>query len=97
MLRGKDKRYLRGLAVNLKASIQCGKEGIGDNLIQEVLGALKRDELVKISVNKTSPLTLGEASARLAELTGSEVVQSIGRKFVLYKESEEEPVIILPE
>ena len=97
MLKGKDKRYLRGRAAVIKASLQCGREGLTESFIDELKGALKRDELVKISVNKTAPMNAEDAAESCAAATGSEVVQVIGRKAVLYKRSEDNPVIVLPE
>jgi RNA-binding protein len=37
------------------------------------------------------------AAQELAEQTGAELVQVIGRNFLLYRESRKKPLIILPE
>ena len=97
MLTGKQKRFLRALANSIRAFHQVGKEGLSENLVEELRMALKKKELIKVSVLQTSPLKKKEAAEKAAELTGSELVQVIGRKFVLYRKSEENPVITLPE
>ena len=64
-----------------------GKEGIGDNLVKQTNDALEARELIKGKVLENSLLSPREAAERLAPLTRSEVVQVIGTKFVLYRES----------
>ena len=53
-------------------------------------GALNKRELIKISVLETSELSTKEAAEQLAKRTGAEVIQCIGRKFVLYRQKPEE-------
>lgn len=89
----KQRAYLRSLASNLDAIIQIGKDGIGENLIIQVDGALKKRELIKITVLETSPEPAKEAAIALADATKSEVVQVIGRKIVLFRRNPQEPKI----
>lgn len=89
MLNGKQKRYLRSLAVNEKAIFQIGKDGLSENLFLNVNEALKARELVKISVLKTCEADIKEISSVLVSNTNSELVQVIGRTLVLYRESKE--------
>ena len=95
MLNGKQKRYLRSLAQSEKAIFQMGKDGLSDNYIEQITNALKARELVKISVLKTGPSDLEEVSFDLARLTGSEVVQIIGRTIILYRPARV-PKVLLP-
>ena len=60
MLTGKQKRYLRSLAVNEKAIFQIGKEGLSENLYVSLKEALKARELVKVSVLKTCEVEMNE-------------------------------------
>ena len=89
----KQRAYLRSLASNLDAIIQIGKDGIGENLIIQVDGALKKRELIKITVLETSPESAKDAAIALADATKSEVVQVIGRKIVLFRRNPQEPKI----
>ena len=96
MLSSKQRAYLRSLANNIPSIFQIGKGGINDNLVQQVNDALEARELIKVHVLKNSLLDTREVAEELAGLTGSETVQIIGNKFVLYKESRENKTIQLP-
>jgi len=95
MLTGKQKRYLRSLAVNEKAIFQVGKDGLSENLYKSVNEALKARELVKISILKTCETSLDEIKTILPSSTNSELVQVIGKTIVLYKQSKDR-IIDLP-
>lgn len=96
MLTGKQKRYLRSLAVNDKAIFQIGKDGVSQNIYMSIKEALKARELVKISILKTCEIDFDELALELCANTGSELVQKIGKTVVLYKRNGKEPKIILP-
>ncbi|MBQ5992097.1 MAG: YhbY family RNA-binding protein [Clostridia bacterium] len=87
---GKERAELRKQANQLTAIFQIGKDNITGPLVEAVDAALKKRELIKLSVLETSELSAKEAAERLAEATGAEVIQCIGRKLVLYREKEEE-------
>ncbi len=95
MLTGKQKSYLRGLAQTEKPIFQIGKDGISDNLIEQVDNALRARELIKLAVLKTAPGDLQETAFDLAMYTKSELIQVIGRNIVLYRKGKE-PKILLP-
>ena len=94
MLSGKQKRYLRSLAVNDKAVFQIGKDGLSDNLYTSVKEALKTRELIKISVLKTCELEMNEIAIEICAHSGAELVQKIGKTLVLYKQSKEKKIIL---
>ncbi|MCI8423443.1 MAG: YhbY family RNA-binding protein [Lawsonibacter sp.] len=86
-LTSKQRAQLRGLANNIDTILIIGKDGIQDNLVQQANTALEARELIKGRVLEASLLTAREAAQTLAPLTRSEVVQVIGTKFVLYRQS----------
>lgn len=86
-LSSKQRAQLRGLANGLDTIVQIGKDGIGDNLVKQTDDALEARELIKCRVLETAMLTPREASEELAKRSRSEVVQVIGTKFVLYRQS----------
>ncbi len=96
MLTSKQRAYLRGLANPLEPIVQIGKVGVSENLVAEIDTALEARELIKVKILNNSMEDPREASAEIAEKTGADVVQVIGGKFVLYRRSEENPVIELP-
>lgn len=96
MLTGKQRSYLRSLANNIEPIFQVGKGGINENMVKQFNDALEARELIKVSVLKNSVDDTRTICNEAAELTGSEIVQVIGNKFVLYKESKENKVLELP-
>lgn len=86
-LTSKQRAQLRGLAAQLDTILIVGKEGIGENLVKQANDALEARELIKGRVLENSMLTAREAAEELAPRTRSEVVQVIGTKFVLYRQS----------
>lgn len=96
MLNGKQKRYLRALAVNARPIFQIGKEGLSENIYISLNEALKARELVKVNMLKTCDVDMNEVAIELCANTGSELVQKIGKTLVLYKRNSKEPKIILP-
>ncbi len=92
----KQRAYLRSLAHSLDTIFQVGKGGVGENMCKQVSDALEARELIKLRVLDNSDYTPREAAEEIAEATGAEVVQVIGTKFVLYKESVDHKTIVLP-
>ncbi len=96
MLTGKQRSYLRSLANNLQPIFQVGKGGINDNMIKQFSEALEARELIKATVLRNAECDTRTVAEELAESVGAELVQVIGNKFVLYRESVKAPVIELP-
>jgi RNA-binding protein len=96
-LTGKQRRYLRGLANQIPATVYAGKEGITDSVIRSLEEAYHTRELVKIRLEKACPLERGEAGRELAERTGSHLVQILGRTVLLYRADPEQPRLTLPD
>ena len=91
-LTSKQRAQLRSLATNLDTIVHVGKDGIGDNLIKQVNDALEARELIKGRVlDNNIEYDARTAAEELAKATRSEVVQVIGTKFVLYRESHSKP------
>ena len=96
MLTGKQRSYLKGIANSLPAILQVGKGGITDNLIRQVDEALEARELIKGTVLRNSELEVRQVCEEIAQKVRAEIVQVIGSRFVLYRESREDKVIQLP-
>ncbi len=84
MLTSKQRAALRGAANPLEPVFQIGKGEIDDNLTAAVADCLAARELIKLKVLETSEYTAREAADILAQATGADCVQVIGRKFVLF-------------
>ena len=95
MLTSKQRAYLRSLASNEPTIMQVGKGGIGENLIKTVSDALEARELIKLGVLENSGEEAREVAEALAEATYAEVVGVVGKKVILYRESEKKKRIEL--
>ena len=60
-LTSKQRAQLRGMANGLDTIVQIGKDGIGDNLVQQANEALEARELIKCRVLESAMLTAREA------------------------------------
>lgn len=78
-------KYLKGLAHDLSAVIQIGKEGLSDRLVDATELELQRHELIKVKIGNNSSVEKSTAGATLSEATASVVVQTIGKTLVLYR------------
>ena len=97
MLTSKQRAYLRSLAVKEDTILMMGKSGMSPELIKQADDALEKRELIKGRVlPESSPMTSREAAEAIAQETGSDVVQVIGSRFVLYRKKKKDPNIVLP-
>ena len=97
MLTSKQRAYLRSLAVNEDTILMMGKSGMSPELVKQADEALEKRELIKGRVlPESSPMTSREAAEAIAQETGSDVVQVIGSRFVLYRKKKKDPKIVLP-
>ena len=96
MLTTKQRAYLKGLAMNLDPIYQIGKSSLTPEITKGIDEALKARELVKIAVHNNCLDDPKELGSMVAERTRSELVQVIGKKIVLYRESKEKKRIELP-
>ena len=95
MLTSKQRAQLRALANPIETILQVGKSGVGEQLIKQVNDALTARELIKLRVLETAPGSVREIAEELAEASQSEVVLTIGTRFVLYRRNNKKPVIEL--
>ncbi len=91
-----QRAYLRGLAHSLDPIFRIGKESVTPEFTEAVSEALEKRELIKISVLKNCDEKAYDLADKVAARTRSQVVQVIGRRFVLYRRSKEDPKIELP-
>ena len=94
---GKQRAALRKMANPIDTIIYIGKEGVTDRIVSEVYDALEARELIKGCVQQGAPLDARSALTILCEKTGAEPIQVIGRRFVMYRRSRENPRTIIEE
>ncbi len=87
MLTSKQRASLRSMANTMETILYIGKDGITDNTVKEAYDALEARELIKCAVQQNCLLSAREALNELCERVHAEPVQCIGRRFVMYRES----------
>ena len=92
----KQRAYLKGLAMNIEPVFQIGKSGLTPEVTEAVSEAFNTRELIKLAVLKNCMEDPVQIADMLSGRTKSHVVQVIGKKIVLYKESKDHKKINLP-
>ena len=87
MLNSKQRAKLRSYASSIDATMIIGKDGLTDNIIEQIEKQLFSHEMVKVSVLEGAEESAKDYLKVVAERLNAEEVCSIGRKFVVYKMS----------
>jgi RNA-binding protein len=88
-LTGKQRRQLRAMGHHLEPVVIVGQSGVTEGVVAAVEQALHDHELIKVKINE-GPETRQEAARRLAEATGAELAQLLGRTALLFKKRRED-------
>lgn len=96
MLNSKQRAYLRSLGNELDPVFQIGKGGLSEEMLDQLDAVLEARELIKVRVLKNCLEDEGDLADEISEALDCDVVQRIGRVFLLYRPSLEDPQIILP-
>ena len=91
----KQRAYLRSMANTMETILYVGKDGIVPGTIKQASDALEAREIIKCCVQQGCPLSAKEALEALCAELEAEPVQCIGRRFVMYRPSKENPRIVL--
>lgn len=81
----KERAKLKSVAMVTESVLSLGKESLTEEFVRAAEEALEARELIKINVLKNCDDDLHAIAEALAQETGGEVVQVIGRKIVLYR------------
>ena len=86
----KERATLMSMAQKMDPIFQIGKNSISPELVEALSDALEARELIKIAVLKNCGDNPKELAQIVSERTRSQVVQVIGKRIVLYRESKNE-------
>lgn len=84
MLKGSQRKYLRGLAHGHRPLVQVGKEGLTDSVVAAINVALEAHELVKVQIFAEREERETIASAMEGRLR-CECVGTIGKMAILFR------------
>lgn len=87
MITTKQRAFLRGLGNALEPVMQIGKDGLTENSIQAIEQLLQARELVKFKVLNNCDDDAKSLANVIAIKVKADVVQAIGKVFILYKKS----------
>ncbi|MDD2417600.1 MAG: YhbY family RNA-binding protein [Oscillospiraceae bacterium] len=96
MLTSKQRAFLRSTANGIDSILHIGKGEISPAMIKQADDALTAREIFKGKTLESCVLTPREAAETIATQVNAEVVQVIGRSFVLFRRNKKEPKILLP-
>lgn len=97
MLTSRQRSQLRAMAHTMQPELQIGKGGISEALLRQIDESLEAHELIKISILQSYDADPYETCDIVCEKLQAEPVQCIGRRFVIYRPSEDKPSIVLEE
>ncbi len=91
-----QKRYLKGLAHDLRPVILVGAKGISPALLAELDTALEQHELLKVKIAAEDRETRDSWINEMVTASQSGLVARIGNIAVLFRRSKNKPFVILP-
>ncbi|HEU4440519.1 MAG TPA: ribosome assembly RNA-binding protein YhbY [Burkholderiales bacterium] len=85
-----ERKALKAKAHKLDPVVHVGAKGITEEVIAEIDRALHAHELIKVRAASLDRDAREEAFGRIAEKTGAQAVQHIGKVFVLFRKKKDE-------
>ncbi len=86
-LKGSQRKYLRGIAHDLKPSAYVGQNGLTENLVKEISQGLHANELIKVKfVEYKEKQVKALMAQQIADKTDSHLAGIIGHIAIYYKE-----------
>lgn len=92
----RQKKYLRGLAHDLKPVVHVGNAGITPGVLTELDRNLAHHELIKVRVRVGDREARATAIAEIVARSGAELIGRVGNVAILYRRSRDDPGIALP-
>lgn len=95
---GKQRNYLRAMAVNMKSSAHIGKNGLTDSVLNELSELLENKELIKITLLKNALCNPKDIMKDVINSLKAEPIAVIGYKIVIYRKSSKDDIehIVIP-
>jgi len=89
-INSKQRKLLKAQAHHLKPVIRIGQHGVSEGVIAETHLALDTHELIKVQIQQGERADRQTAIETLCQKTTSELVHSIGKVFILYRQSNQQ-------
>ena len=82
-----ERKRLRQIGHALNPVVMLGGQGLTENVIEETNRALNDHELIKVKIAGEDREARVAAMNEIAQVTGAEIVQTIGKIVLLYKKA----------
>jgi RNA-binding protein len=96
VLTTKQRQFLKGLAHPLSPVVRVGKGGATAAVVTEAKKSLEAHELIKVRIEAEESAARKEIAASLASATDAQLVNTVGKIAILYRQRDEKPKIKLP-
>lgn len=95
-LSGKDRRYLRSLGNQLRATVWIGKEGLTPPVMRAIDDAHRGSELIKVKILELGDHDRKAIADAITKQSPSMLAGMVGGTILLYRRDKEKPRIVLP-
>lgn len=85
-LTSKQKQALKAEGHHLVPVVRIGQAGVTQPVVKKTFKELAAHPLIKVKVGQNSLDDVGDVAPQLADAVKAEIVQIIGRTFLLFKE-----------
>jgi RNA-binding protein len=82
-----ERKRLRQIGHALNPVVMLGDKGLTESVVEELNRALNDHELIKVKVTGEDREARAATITKIANVTGAEVVQTIGKIALLYKKA----------
>lgn len=82
-----ERKRLRQIGHALNPVVMLGDKGLTESVVEELNRALNDHELIKVKVTGEDREARAATMAEISEITGAEMVQTIGKIVLLYKKA----------
>jgi len=96
MLDDKQKKYLRGLAHDLKPVVHVGNSGVSPGVTAELERNLDHHELIKVRIRVGDRDSRDAALREIIDHSAADLVGRIGNIAILFRRNGDKPIIALP-
>ena len=89
MLSAAERKALKARAHKLEPVVIVGAKGLTEAVVKEIDAALKAHELIKVRAPALERGAREAAAREIASRTAAELVQQVGKVFVIYRKNDE--------
>lgn len=88
----KQKQFLKSKAHSLNPVVMIGNNGLTENVLKEIEGALTFHELIKVKIAGGEREERKNLSESIAQQTNSDLIQIIGKIAIFFRQSDKSKI-----